>query len=203
MMVCMGPWRLVRLAPCRRRVVAQVACVLTSVLVLSSCPAGTEEPPETPQDAALEIRLVGGAGGLTAESRDELQGEIGDVLTSYVVGAFLGDYPRDDFVDSLASFTSGAAEQAAGDLELLTARRYRAAEDVVATRLVARLSVFAAGDEPAGATARVRFRFTVQDGGEPRAFSLTGRFGLVPDGDSWRIFAYRVMRDDPPAREAG
>jgi hypothetical protein len=203
MMACMGRTWLARLHPRRGRRVAQVACALISVLVLSGCPSDTDQPDEPPRDAALEIQLVGGADALTASARDELQGQVGDVLTAYVVAAFLGDYPRDDFVGSLESFTSGAAEKAAGDLDLLTASRYSEAEQVVARRLEARLNVFAAGDEPAGASARVRFRFAaLQQEGEPRVFSMSGRLGLVPEGEGWRIFAYQVRRDDPVAGEA-
>ena len=35
-----------------------------------------------------------------------MESEVSDVLAGYVVGGFLGDYPRDDFVDAFADFTS-------------------------------------------------------------------------------------------------
>ena len=41
------------------------------------------------------------------------QNDVGAVLTTYVVEGFLGDYPRDDFVGALDSFTSGVADDAA------------------------------------------------------------------------------------------
>ena len=200
--------RLVPVTPRRRRGVRHLSCALLCVLVLTGCPSSTDEPedPAEPTDtqAALQLDLAGSAETLSREARDELQRQVGDVLSTYVVAAFLGDYPRDDFVDSLAAFTSGAAAKAARDLDLLTARRYGEAEAVTAERLRARLSVFVADDEAAGATARVRFDFAVREGSDAgdgsddtATFRMTGRLSLVPEGDEWRIFAYDVARQDP------
>ena len=33
--------------------------------------------------------------------RAQMEAEVSDVLAGYVVGGFLGDYPRGDFVDAL------------------------------------------------------------------------------------------------------
>src|SRR5690349_6415877 len=99
---------------------------------LSGCTAEEDTPDPEASQAALELELAKGGAGLSRTDREALQSQVGDVLSSYVVAAFLGDYPRDDFVYSLESFTSGAAEDAAQDLELLTARRYRDADGVVA-----------------------------------------------------------------------
>ena len=43
------------------------------------------------------------------KARAELESEVGDVLSHYVVGAFLGDYPREKFVRAFDAFTGGAA----------------------------------------------------------------------------------------------
>jgi hypothetical protein len=174
-------------------------------LLLTGCPGSTEQPGEPGEtgesandQAALQIELAEGDVDLGREARNEVQREVGDVLSTYVVAAFLGDYPRDDFVDSLSVFTSGAAPDAARDLDLLTAQRYRDAEGVTAEQLLARLSVFAADDEAAGASADVRFRFAVDEGDRSRTFRMVGRVSLVSEGDDWRIFAYDVSRQDPP-----
>ena len=189
--------------PPRHRGARRLACAVTSVVVLAGCTSSTEQPDPASEssgdEAALQIELTAGAGDLDREARDELQGQVGDVLSTYVVAAFLGDYPRDDFVDSLEVFTSGAAAKAAGDIDLLTARRYGDADDVKAERLRARVSVFAADDVASGVSARVRFRFAVHDGGEePATFGMAGRLSLVPEQGGWRIFAYDVSRQDPP-----
>lgn len=200
MMGVMGPrarwWRLPR-GPGRR--VGGLGRALVCAVVLAGCTGSTGEQPEPVAQAPLEIELSTGVSGLSAEERQELQRQVGDVLSDYVVGAFLGDYPRDDFVDALDSFTSRAAEKAASDLDLLTALRYGDADEVRAERLVARVSAFPAGGEAAGATARVRFRFVVETGqSAPAGFALTGRLGLVPDRGTWRIFAYDVARRELP-----
>lgn len=202
MMALMGATSPRWLTPRRRRGAAALVGALASAVLLAGCPAA-DEPEETAGDAPLEIELVSEATRLSREDRDELQRQVGDVLSAYVVDAFLGDYPRDDFVDALTSFTSKAAERAAGDLELLTARNHRDADDVHARRLLARVSVFAPGGEPAGATARVSFRFVARDDGESVPFGVAGRLALVPADEGWRIFAYEMRRQQPAAGAGG
>jgi hypothetical protein len=196
--------RRVPLPPQRRGVHGLLLAVLCALL-LTGCPGSSQEPAEPGEtgesaddQAALQIELAEGDDDLGREARNEVQRQVGDVLSTYVVAAFLGDYPRDDFVDSLSVFTSGAADNAARDLDLLTARRYGDAEGVRAEQLRARVSVFAADDEAAGASADVRFRFTVDDGDQSRTFRMVGRVSLVREVDDWRIFAYDVSRQDPP-----
>jgi len=184
-----------------------VACVLTSVLLpsVAGCTDDPEQDDGQQPPVALEIELVEGASSLTTEERDQLQADIADVLSAYVVDAFLGDYPRDDFVQSLDSFTSGAADNAARDLELLTASRFGSAEAVEARRLVARITAFAPRGAALGATARVAFEFDVsQDQGGDQELTLEGRLMLAPEGGSWKIFGYDVDRNDPaePAEES-
>ena len=132
---------------------------------LTGCTDGRSDPPAGNEEAPLEIELVTGTAGLSRQQREDVQQQVGDALSTYVVGAFLGDYPRDDFVNALPAFTSGAAEYAADDLDLLTARRYSEAEDVTAQSLVARVDVFTAAREAEGASARVRFRFEASEAG--------------------------------------
>jgi hypothetical protein len=191
----MGATSCRKYTPRGRRGVATLAGALACVVVLTGCSSDQRDEPEPRGDAPLKIGLAGSAGGLSNQARDELQRQVGDVLSAYVVGAFLGDYPRDDFVDALSSFTSFAAEKAVGDLDVLTARRYRDADDVEAEQLVARVSAFAAAGEATGATARVRFRFAAHRGDEaPVRFSVTGRLALVLEDGEWRIFAYRITQ---------
>ena len=98
------------------------------------------------------------------------------MLSKYVVGAFLGKFPRENFVGSFDSFTSGTARSAAGDIDLLTASRFSDATAVRATRLDAWLSFLAPGKDAFGATARVRFGFEASlPGGGTREISLRGR----------------------------
>ena len=148
--------------------------------------------------------MVTCAGRLGEDARAEIESGIGDTLSTYVVRAFLGDYPRDDFVRAFDAFTSGAAESAAEDIDLLTASRFKDAEAVVATRLRARISCLVERGDVVGATARVAFDFEAQepDAERPQPFSLRGRMMLTPGADTWSVFGYDVARDDVPAAEA-
>ncbi len=91
---------------------------------LTAC--NDDSPPDSrPGDgAALEVKLASGTDGLDAQERSEVQNAVTDVLSKYVVDGFLGDYPREDFVQSFDSFTSGAARGAARDIDLLTGARF-------------------------------------------------------------------------------
>ncbi len=180
-------------------------------LLLSALMTGCNgEPPQDPADpgqesrsVALRVSTVSGAEELDASARTRLEEEVGDVLSAYVVSAFLGTYPRDDFVGSFGSFTSGAARSAVRDLDLLTANRYGEAEDVRATRLVARLSFAALKDDAIGATAGVRFAFEATQGGKTRPISLRGQLLLVKEGNEWSVFGYDVARDDGATGSTG
>ncbi|MET1058919.1 MAG: hypothetical protein ABWX84_04950 [Nocardioides sp.] len=153
---------------------------------------------------ALEVRVVSCAGRLGEDARAEIESGIGDTLSAYVVRAFLGDYPRDDFVRSFDAFTSGAAASAAEDIDLLTGSRFKDAEGVVATRLSARISCLVERGDVVGATAKVAFDFEAQqpDAEQPQPFSLRGRILMTPGPDAWSVFGYDVARDDVPAAEA-
>jgi hypothetical protein len=186
----------------RRRSLAAALAVLSGCAGLSGC---TGDPPESgskdAEPAALEVRVVSCAGRPDEDTRAAIEAGIGDTLSTYVVAAFLGDYPRDDFVRSFDVFTSGAARLATGDIDLLTASRFSEAEEVRATRLQARISCLVDGDDVIGASARVTFDFeaTEKDVDAPRPFSMRGRLLLSQESGTWSVFGYDVARDDVPA----
>ena len=120
-----------------------------SVRARTTTPRSRRRPTGEGDGVALEISLGPGAGDMTTEARDDLQNDVGDVLSTYVVEGFLGDYPRDDFVDVLDTFTSGGAQRAAaGHREDHRQRDSKTAEEVVATRLQASISTFAPDGKP-------------------------------------------------------
>jgi hypothetical protein len=179
------------------------AALFTAVLALGGC---TTEPPsdppsETEEPVALRVTTVTGAGSMDADTRADLESAVGDVLSSYVVQGFLGDYPRDDFVRAFDSFTSGAARDAARDIDWLTAARLEDPKAVRATRLDARLSFLVAGDDVVGGTATVRFAFEATLDGEVRPVRLRGRLMLVEDEGTWSVFGYDVTTNAPGAVE--
>ena len=105
-----------------RRVVA--AALVTVLLAgFAACTARRVEPvagPDEPAgDVALQVVSVK-ARGIDEETRTRLESEVGDVLASYIVEGFLGDYPRGDFVRALADFSTGLADEGGRDLDVLT-----------------------------------------------------------------------------------
>jgi hypothetical protein len=169
-------------------------------LVATACSTGN--PPEhtdtpTTESAALRVETISGADELDERTRAEVEGAVSDVLSAYVVEAFLGDFPRQEFVSSFESFTSGAARSAAGHIDLLTAASVRDATDVRATELDARLSFLTEAGDVHGGTAAVHFAFeaTMEDGTR-RPLALDGRFLLDAERDAWSIFGYDVTFDD-------
>ncbi len=182
------------------------AAVLLVSLALAGCtadPPGGQAPPSTPDSVALRVRTVHSAESLTPDARAEAESAVGDVLSDYVVRAFLGDYPREDFVSSFESFTGDLARDAARDLDQLTANRVAQAEAVRATRLDADLSFLVQGADIIGATASVRFAFEATVDGSQRPLSMRGRLMLVEEDDAWSVFGYDVVTDTGNAVEAG
>ena len=187
----------------RRRVgrTARVGVAVAVAALAAGCSAGSppdDEETPTPESAALRVQTVTGAERLDEATRAEVEGAVGDVLSDYVVQAFLGDFPRQEFVRSFESFTSVAARKATRDIDLLTAATVRDATAVRATELEARLSFLDQAGEVHGATAAVHFTFeaTMEDG-TTRPLALDGRFMLEAGADdAWSIFGYDVRFDD-------
>jgi hypothetical protein len=182
------------------------AAVLLVSLVLAGCtsepPQGGESPSPTPESVALRVRTVHGAESLTADARAEAESAVGDVISGYVVRAFLGDYPREDFARSFESFTGSLARNATRDIDQLTANRFGDAQAIRATRLDADLSFLVEGSDVIGATASVRFAFEATVDGEERPLSLRGRLMLVEDDGAWSVFGYDVRTDTGDLVEA-
>lgn len=183
------------------------ACgAVASAVLVAGCSTGAppHDAPTRPASAALRVETVAGADQLDERTRTELEGAVGDVLSTYVVEAFLGDFPRQEFVRSFESFTSGAARSAAGDIDQLTAARVGDATAVRATDLEARLSFLTQSGTVHGGTAKVHFAFeaTMEDG-STRPVVLDGRFLLDAERGTWSIFGYDVALDDGADLDAG
>ena len=175
---------------------ALAAGVVVCVVSLASCTDDSDDPSppdDGPESVALELSLGPGADGLTTEARDDLQNDVGAVLTTYVVEGFLGDYPRDDFVGALDSFTSGVADDAAEDLDLISGAGFEGnPDDVVATQLSASISTFAPGGKVVGVSARVDFVFDVTEGSTTREEARHGRLMLTTENGAWKIFGFSL-----------
>jgi hypothetical protein len=189
-----------------RRSVALLLVAAVAWLSTGAGCSGDDDPqdPDRPETESVPLELTLGAGSsqLDPAVSDEFQTEVADTLTGYVVSAFLGEYPRSDFVEALDWFTTDGAELAAARLDHLTGKAFEDADSVTATRLVARLAPFAPEQEPAGVSAAVEFSFDVTEDGATSTVTLTGRLMMVPEADGWRIFGFKVSRDDLPGEAA-
>ena len=190
--------------PRRRAARAARAGVAGTVLAVSAlaaaCSTGSpteEDRTQAPESAALRVVTVSGADRLDEQTRTEIEGEVGDVLSDYVFEAFLGEFPRQKFVQAFGSFTSYAARDAAADIGTLTAESVRDATAVRATELDARLSFLTRGGTVHAGSAAVHFAFeaTMQDG-STRPLVLDGRFLLDGESGTWAIFGYDVTFDN-------
>lgn len=177
---------------------AGAAAVVVAASLVAACSA--EAPPddtESPEPAALRVQTVSGVDRLAERTRADVEAAVGDVLSAYVVEAFLGEFPREEFVRAFESFTSDAARSAAGDIDLLTAAAVPDATALRATELDARLSFLTQGRTVHGATATVHFAFEATTADEDtRLLTLDGRFLLVAEGDEWSVFGYDLSFDD-------
>ena len=183
-----------------RRTASCVVVLALATVVLGGCTEETPPDEPGPSSVALGVETISGAEGLDDTTRTALETAVGDVLSGYVSRAFLGDFPREEFVPAFESFTSGAARRAARDIRRLTASPVQDATAVRATQLDARLSFLVQGERPLGATATVNFGFeaTMPDG-TVRPLSLQGRLMLDQRGGAWSVFGYDVALDDGAA----
>ena len=175
---------------------AGAAVVVVSLATACSTGAPPQET-ETPDAAALRVRTVTGAERLDTRTRADVEGAVGDVLSAYVVEAFLGTYPREEFVGSFESFTGEAARDAARHIDLLTAAAVPDATAVLATDLDARLSFLTVDRTVHGGTATVHFAFeATREDGSTQPLTLDGRFMMDAEEGTWSVFGYDVTFDD-------
>jgi hypothetical protein len=189
-----------------RRLVATLVTVTLTATALAGCTDDSSTPPEPgggvgPQSAALRITTLGTV-DLDEETRARVESEVSDVLAEYVSGSFLGDYPRTDFVQGLADFTTRAGGLAAEDLELVTGARFKDASAVWATQLDAELAFLVIDGQVDGVTAWVDFDFQVDSDDGTGSALLTGALNLDRRDGRWVVFGYRLMRDDSNALPA-
>ena len=191
-----------------RAAAARIAGPRTAVaLLLVSLLGCTADPPEEPEptqgsEVALRVTTVWGTDGVDADTQADLEEQVGDVLSTYVEGGFLGDYPRQDFVRAFDDFAPGLTQDAASDIDVLTASTFEDASDVAATKLVARVSFAVAGRTVVGATAHLDLQFEATTADGATTLSLTGRLVLLYDNDTWTVFTYDVRSQDGASVQA-
>jgi hypothetical protein len=145
----------------------------------------------------MGVQVTHVAGRLSPGRQRAVAAGVRRSLTTYVDGAFLGDYPRTDFTKAFAVFTRGSTGSARRDQALLTNRSLGASTaSVRALRRTAYVSVLAPRGRVSGATAAVDLVFAVDRGDAPaRRVHLTGRMLLTRDTKGrWAVFGYDLNR---------
>ena len=187
-----------------RRVV--VAALLAALLSgLGACTSDDSQPPEPEQsagDVALQLVSIK-TPGIDEKTRTELESEVGDLVANYIVEGFLGDYPREDFVRSLADFSNSLADDGGQDLAVLTLSGTPEITGVRATRLHVQLAYFNPRGEVVGATAFLDLAFdvTLADG-STRADTRSGKLVLGRQDGDWRVIGYKLCCFDGDAVQA-
>jgi hypothetical protein len=183
--------------PGRLRLATACAGLATVVLVTACTPSDESQPPrqDDAANAALSVSTIDPA-DLDDDVRARMESEVSDLLAGYIVGAFLGEYPRTDFAAGFADFTGGLADNALGeDIEALTVAGVEGVTAVRATRLDARVAFALDSRKVIGASAWVDFEFDVQAGHEPTTRArLHGRFSLARVDGEWTVFGYDLRR---------
>ena len=164
--------------------------------------SGAADPSTTPEPAPAvpaKVRVTRVSGRLKEKDREVLADNVEKVVTAYFDDAFVGgEYPRESFGDAFGTFSSGAAQQAEGDRDLLTNRVLGpTTETVEVRRRTAYLSVLAPYKVAAGVTARVHLRFVADRGDRPaKRVDVTGRLILTrKKSGGWQIFGYDLSKN--------
>jgi len=148
------------------------------------------------QPAALDVEIARLSGALSKAAARDLSQRLGRVVATWFDGGFLtGDYPRKSFA-GYASFTPDAARLARRDAGVTTNAQLGSQwVQVVPTRQVVRLYVFAPAHRPSGATARIELVVVgIDDAGTASELAVTGELFLTKTDNGWRIFGYDLQR---------
>lgn len=166
--------------------------------------AGSPTPSVTAPPIPLNIRVTRVSGKLSPAAQATLQTNIGKAIDAYFDAAYLGGtYPRSDFSDALSQLPANLAQQAAGDIGLLTnATLGPTTERVEAKTKTAYLSVLAPKKVAAGVSARVELVYVDERGAKPaQEVTVSGRLMLTRvHGSRWQIFGYSLARSTRPVK---
>ncbi len=153
----------------------------------SSADHGSDVP-----DVATVTSLQNIGKKLDADHRSRVKGGVTAVIDPWFDGAFLGEFPRDDYSDAFSGFTKGAAADAEGELDILSNQSIADQIDsATATRRRVRADVFAFDGHPRGVTAHFVLDFTTS-GDLEASMRVRGDLYLAKDRGEWKIFGYDV-----------
>ena len=200
----------------RRRVAAAVGVValagVAAFLLLGGDVPIVDQGPRGPSDYSFDLKSV----KATPTSKTP-PGELEDVARSAAEGveatmdqlyflAYLDEDSWGDYGGLTDLFVGAAAARAQADTDVLTlgADAKDVYDSLDAPPGTLRVLVLTdAKDAPASAIALVRFQAdTTRKQGSPTTITSTGSFFLHPVDGAWRVYAYRVDRDEEPGSSA-
>ena len=180
--------------------------MLALALLAGACSGDDETPAPEPdqagaptlrqQPADLDVKIARVSGALPKAEAKAVTQRLGHVVATWFDGGFLsGDYPRSSF-SGYAAFTPGAAKLARRDSGVTTNAQLGSQwVQVVPTRQVVRLYVFAPGHRASGATARVELVMVGADeSGSASELAVTGQLYLTKTKAGWQIFGFDLQR---------
>jgi hypothetical protein len=156
--------------------------------------AGSSQATDTPEVATvLTLQHVGDR--LDAAHREKVKDAVTPVVDSFFDGAYLGDFPRDDYAAAFSAFTQGAAADAQRDLDVLTSASLSdRIETATATKRRVTLDVLAVHGHARGATAHFFLDFDTT-GDLEESLRVRGELYLTKTDGAWTVFGYDV--DEP------
>jgi hypothetical protein len=157
--------------------------------------ASTSSASAGPAEVVTAASLGQLAGGLPQARRDQLVGEVQQVVDGWIDAAYLsGDYPRTDFAGSWPGFTARAQAKAERDGDLMSNRDIGASIDgVEPEKRQVTLDVLSIKKKPVGVTARVVLRFATT-GETVKDVRVAGRLYLTKGTQGWQVFGYDVTK---------
>ena len=133
------------------------------------------------------------SGRLDKARRAEVKAGVNEVVDGWFEGAFLGEFPRDDYTSAFAGFTKGARKDALANLPLLSNQEIDARIDsAVAGNRRVRLDVLAPQGQAHGVTAHFVLDFFTYGELEDH-LRVRGSLYLTEQEGQWRIFGYDVV----------
>jgi hypothetical protein len=149
-----------------------------------------------PPEVATVTTLQNVGKTLDLEHRTRVKVGITAVIDPWFDEAFLGDFPRDGYDDAFVGFTQGAADDAQGDLDILSNQSIAdQIESATATKRRVRIDVFAFDGHPRGATAHFVLIFTTS-GDVEETLRVRGNLYVAKDKGQWEIFGYDVNQTE-------
>ncbi len=178
------------------------ALLLAALAGCSGTSDSDDEQSGGPSDAGTSAPVVtvtsvaSLTGDLDQTAQDQMSQAVTEVVDGWLDAAYLGEFPRTDLSDAFADFTTGAAQRAQSQLDLMS-NASLSGEASAVSRTVS-LDVLAVGQKAVGVTATVDLVY----GGDAADGEVTGSLDLTPTDAGWRVFGFEISNQPALAAHA-